>query len=52
VAARARQAALRPDGAQLDYRIVTRDALPAIEFTFHGFDEVTGRVGPCSRGRA
>jgi hypothetical protein len=31
---------------QLDYRVVTRDGLPALEFSFHGFDEgdeVTGR---------
>ena len=25
--------------AQLDYRVVVRDALPAVEFSFHGFDE-------------
>jgi hypothetical protein len=32
--------------AQVDYRTVVRDGLPAIEFSFHGFDEgdqVTGR---------
>jgi len=32
--------------AQFDYRIVMRDGLPAIEFSFQGFDEgdeVTGR---------
>src|SRR6266571_3434308 len=32
--------------AQLDYRVVVRDGLPAIEFSFHGFDEgdeVSGR---------
>jgi hypothetical protein len=32
--------------AQLDYRVVVRDGLPAVEFTFDGFDEgdhVTGR---------
>lgn len=32
--------------AQLDYRVVTRDGLPGIEFSFQGFDEgdeVTGR---------
>jgi hypothetical protein len=25
--------------AQLDYRVATRDGLPAVEFSFHGFDE-------------
>ena len=32
--------------AELDYRVVLRDGLPAIEFSFHGFDEgdeVNGR---------
>lgn len=32
--------------AELDYRVVTRDGSPAIEFSFDGFDEdqqVTGR---------
>jgi hypothetical protein len=32
--------------AQVDYRVVVRDGQPAIEFSFHGFDEgdeVTGR---------
>ena len=33
--------------AQIDYRVVSRDGLPAIEFSFQGFDEgdeVSGRA--------
>ena len=40
------QIALIAIEAQLDYRVVMRDGLPGIEFSFQGFDEgdeVTGR---------
>ena len=39
--------------AQIDYRIVTRDGLPGIEFSFQGFDEgdeVMGRGWAALRG--
>jgi hypothetical protein len=38
---------------QVDYRVVVRDGLPAIEFSFEGFDddeEVTGRGGAVLEG--
>ncbi|MBI1865718.1 MAG: hypothetical protein HYR98_08350 [Nitrospirae bacterium] len=31
--------------AQLDYRVVMRDGLPGIEFSFHGFDEGDEVIG-------
>lgn len=31
--------------AQLDYRVITRDGLPGIEFSFQGFDESDEVIG-------